>query len=129
MLNKCTFIGNLGKIPETKTVGDSTVCNFSLAMNEKWKDKSGEDKEKTEWVNVVCWGKLADIVSKYLTKGSKAYVEGKLTTRSWEDKNGEKRYTTEIVASSVLFLDSKPSTAKSSGSSQPSFDSSEEIPF
>ena len=83
------------------------VCNFSVATSEKWTDKSGQQQERTEWHRIVVWGKLSEICHKYLTKGSQAYVEGALQTRSWEDKDGNKRYTTEINAKNVQFLGAK----------------------
>jgi single-strand DNA-binding protein len=97
-LNKVTLIGNVGKDPEVRnTQGGKVVANFSIATSESWTDKtSGERSEKTEWHNIVVWGPLAEIVEKYVQKGSKLYIEGKLQTRSWE-KDGKKNYTTEIV--------------------------------
>ncbi len=103
-VNKVILIGRLGRDPETKYVGETTVCNFSIATSEKWKDKnSGQSQEKTEWHRIVCWRRLAEICSQYLSKGSQVYIEGKLQTRSWE-QDGSTRYTTEIVANSVQFL-------------------------
>jgi len=102
-------VGRLGKQPELKSLdNDNSVANFSVATSEKWV-KDGEKQEATEWHRVVCFGKLAEICEKYLDKGSQVYVEGKLQTRSWEDKEGAKRYTTEILAKSVQFLSTKPS--------------------
>lgn len=97
-LNRCTFIGNLGKDPEVRTMQNgSKVANLSLACSESWKDKStGEKKERTEWVRVVIFGQLADVVEKYAFKGSKLYVCGQLQTRKWQ-KDGVDQYTTEIV--------------------------------
>lgn len=105
-LNKVMLIGNLGQDPELRyTQSNTAVCNFSLATNESWTDKqSGEKKEETYWARIVCWGKQAETCEKYLKKGRSVYVEGKLTERTWEDKEGIKRYTTEIVAQRVLFL-------------------------
>lgn len=104
-VNKVILIGNLGKDPELKyTQGGTPVASFSLATAERWSDKSGERREKTEWHTVVCWGKLGELVNQYLKKGRSAYVEGKLSTRSWEDKDGTKRYKTEVIASQVQFL-------------------------
>jgi single-strand DNA-binding protein len=98
MLNRVDIIGRLGKDPEVKMVKNGTVANFSVACSEKWRDKAtGEQKERTEWINVVCWNeKLNEIIEKYLRKGSLVMVTGKFQTRQWE-KNGEKRYTTEVV--------------------------------
>lgn len=104
MVNKVILVGNLGTEPELKqTSGASQLCTFSVATSEKWTHE-GEKKEKTEWHKVVVWGKLAENCAKHLNKGKKVYVEGKLATRSWEDDSGEKRYVTEVVASTVNFL-------------------------
>ena len=104
-VNKVTIMGNLGQDPELKnTNSGQAVATMSVATNEKWKDKSGQDQERTEWHRVQVWGKTAENCAKYLKKGSKIYAEGKLQTRSWDDKDGVKRYTTEIVAQSVQFL-------------------------
>ncbi len=114
-VNKVILIGNLGRDPETKYVGETTVCNFSIATSEKWKDKnSGQSQEKTEWHRIVCWRRLAEICSQYLKKGSQVYVEGKLQTRSWE-QDGSTRYTTEIVANSVQFLGVRGSVDRGAG--------------
>jgi single-strand DNA-binding protein len=111
-INKVILIGNLGKDPELRhTPQGQAVANFSLATSESWTDKNGQKQEKTEWHKVVVWGKPAELVAKYLSKGRKAYVEGRLQTRAWDDKEGQKRYTTEIVATSVQFLDSQASRA------------------
>ncbi len=106
-LNRVEVIGHFGKDPEIRYVSNgSAVANFSVATSEKWNDKqTGEKKEKTEWHNVVAWGKLGEIVGEYASKGRLVYVEGKLQTRKWDDKDGVTRYTTEIVASQVLMLD------------------------
>lgn len=105
MLNKVQVIGRLGKEPETKQLQNGSVCNFSVATSEKWLDKaSGERKEKTEWHNITVYGKLAEICSQYLTKGSLVFVEGKLQTRKWQDQNGADRYTTEILARDMKML-------------------------
>ncbi len=103
-VNKVILIGNLGRDPEVKNLGETTVCNFSIATSDKWKDKnSGQSQEKTEWHRIVAWRKLAEICGQYLRKGSQVYIEGKLQTRSWE-QDGSTRYTTEIIAHSVQFL-------------------------
>ena len=111
-LNKVLLIGHLGKDPELSyTAGGVAVSKFSIATNERWKDDGGNFQEKTEWHNIVAWRKLAEICGQYLHKGSKVYLEGKLQTRSWDDKNtGIKRYITEIVADDLIMLDSKPAT-------------------
>ena len=111
-LNKVLLIGHLGKDPElTYTATGVAVSKFSLATNERWKDENGNVQEKTEWHNIIAWRKLAEICGQYLRKGSKIYLEGKLQTRSWDDKNtGVKRYITEIVADNMIMLDAKNST-------------------
>ena len=98
-INKVILIGNLGSDPEVKTTPQGAqVANFSLATSESWTDKaSGEKKEKAEWHRLVLWRRLAEIAGQYLKKGAKIYIEGKLETRSWEDKEGQKRYTTEVI--------------------------------
>ena len=105
MLNQCNFIGRLGRDPETKyTASGEAVCNFSLACSEQWKDKQGNKQEKTEWVNVVIWGKLGEIAGQYLQKGSLCFISGKMTTRKWLEKDGSTRHTTEIVAREMKIL-------------------------
>jgi single-strand DNA-binding protein len=105
-VNKVILIGNLGRDPEVKYLpSGSAVCNVTLATSESWKDKeSGEKKDRTEWHNVVFFGKLAEIAGEYLKKGSQVYVEGSLRTRKWQDKEGKDRYTTEIVVSDMQML-------------------------
>ena len=106
-INKVIVVGNLGKDPELRhTPQGQAVANFSVATSETWNDKSGSKQERTEWHRIVVWGKLGELCSKYLTKGRQVYVEGRLQTRSWDDKDGQKRYTTEIVANTVQFLGS-----------------------
>ena len=105
-INKVIIVGNLGRDPEVRyTASGSAVANFSVATSETWNDKStGEKKERTEWHRIVAWDKLGEICGKYLSKGRQVYVEGKLQTRSYDDKDGVKRYTTEIIAQDVQFL-------------------------
>lgn len=105
-INKVILIGNLGRDPETRySQGGSPVTNFSVATSENWRDRqSGEQQERTEWHNVVCFGKLAEIAGEYLRKGSQAYVEGRLQTRKWQDKSGNDRYTTEIIVNDMQML-------------------------
>lgn len=106
-VNKVILVGNLGRDPELKSLESGmAVCTFSLATNERWKDKSGEAQERTEWHRIVTWGKIAEACGKYLSKGRPVYVEGRLQTRSWTDPNHEDvtRYATEIVAQVVQFL-------------------------
>lgn len=104
-LNKVMIIGNLGKDPEVRTTPNQTkVANFSIATNEGYTDKSGQKVEKTEWHRIVAWGKLAEIIERYVKKGMTIYIEGKLETRSWDDKEGKKHYTTEIKADVMQML-------------------------
>ncbi len=104
-INKVILIGNLGQNPEVRySPSGQAICNLSIATNEAWTDKNGQKQEKTEWHRVVVFGKLAELCGQYLTKGRQAYLEGKLQTRSWQDKDGQTRYTTEVVAQQVQFL-------------------------
>ena len=105
-VNKVILIGNLGQDPETRTTpGGTTVTNIRIATSESWKDKtSGEMKEQTEWHGIVLWNRLGEIAAEYLKKGSQVYIEGRLQTRKWQDKQGNDRYTTEIVASEMQML-------------------------
>jgi len=110
-INKVILVGNLGNDPDVRyTAGGAAISNISIATSESWKDKeSGEMQEKTEWHRVVFFGKLAEIVAEYLKKGSQVYVEGRLQTRKWQDKDGHDKYTTEIVANEMQMLGGKPS--------------------
>lgn len=108
-LNKVMIIGNLGRDPEVRQAGDSTVANFTVAVTEKFKNRDGLQQERTEWVNVVCWRRLAEIAQQYLRKGASIFVEGKLQTRKWQDKDGNDRYTTEVVADNFQMLNNKQS--------------------
>lgn len=114
-LNRWTGIGNLGSDPECRsTPGGQQVANFRIACSETWKDGNGVKQERTEWVNIVAWRKLADVASKWLKKGMQVYVEGKLQTRTWEDKaGGGKRYATEILADEIKMLGGKPEGERS----------------
>ena len=104
-VNKVILVGNLGADPELKyTPSNRPLCNLSVATNEVFKDKSGARQERTEWHRVTVWGEQAETCSKYLAKGRSVYVEGRLQTRSWDDKEGKKRYSTDIVADRVVFL-------------------------
>ena len=105
-VNKVILVGNLGKDPEVKyTPSGVAVAKFSLATNERFKDKAGDWQERTEWHNVIAWQRLAEIVGEYVKKGSKVYIEGKLQTSSWEDQqSGAKKYRTEIVARDLVLL-------------------------
>ncbi len=107
-VNKAILVGRVGANPELKNLdGGNKVTNFSIATSEYFKDKAGAKQQKTEWHNVVAWGTLAEIIAKNVVKGSEIYVEGKIATRSWDDKDGVKKYTTEIVANEIKFLGSK----------------------
>lgn len=107
-LNKCCFIGRLGHDPEVKYLqSGQAVANLSVAVDESYKDQSGQKVEKTEWVRVIVWGKQAEFCANYLSKGRLVYVEGKLETRKWQDKEGVEKYTTEIKAHTVQALDRK----------------------
>lgn len=136
-LNKVILIGNLGRDPELSyTAGGVAVARFSVATGERWKDQEGNMQERTEWHNIVAWRKLAEICGQYLKKGSKVYLEGKLQSRSWDDKNtGVKRYATDIVLDDLIMLDAKgPSGAESAPSSapeaeEPSQPQKEDLPF
>lgn len=147
-INKVIIVGRLGQDPEMKAVGQgSTVTRLNVATSESWMDKSGNKQERTEWHRISVWGKQAEHCAKYLSKGREVYVEGKLQTRSWED-NGQKKYATEIVATTVQFLGGKAAGAGAGNTStdhsmnqgggdfnfsdfgpEPSFNQSEDIPF
>lgn len=104
-VNKVTLLGRLGANPEMRTTNTGmSVANFTLATSENWTDKGGQRQERTEWHRIVVWGKLAELCGQYLSKGRQVYLEGKLQTRQWDDKEGNKRYTTEVVGSTVQFL-------------------------
>ena len=107
-VNKVILIGNLGRDPETRYMPDGgAICNISIATTEAWKDKNGDKQEKTELHRVAFFGKLAEIAGEYLKKGSQVYVEGRLQTRKWQDKDGQDKYTTEIVANAMQMLGSR----------------------
>lgn len=133
-VNKVIVLGNLGKDPEVRHLpnGDA-VCNFSLATTESWKDKDGNKQDKTEWHNVVIFRKLAEIAGKYLKKGRPVYIEGRLQTRKWQDKEGKDRYTTEIVADQMQMLGSRDEAkevTKTSEAPKTNFDDmADDIPF
>ena len=125
-VNKVILVGNLGQKPEMRyTATQTAVANISIATTESWKDKeSGENRDKTEWHRVVFFGNLAEIAERYLDKGSSVYVEGKIQTRKWQDKEGKDRWTTEILGNQLTMLGSRNSN--DSGSQQ---DTSSETPF
>src|SRR5215208_1181890 len=106
MINKVILVGNLGRDPEVRsTPSGQPVASFTLATNRKWKDKNGQRQEQTEWHQVVVWGRQAEIAGQYLTKGKQIYLEGRLQTRSWDDKqSGEKRYRTEVICENFQML-------------------------
>lgn len=128
-------MGRLGKDPELKDAKGVQICNFSVATSKTWKDESGEKKEKTEWHNIVCFRKTAELAGKYLTKGRQVLIDGELQTRSWEKDDGTKAYKTEIVAHNLQFIgDSKPSaeTVGQTGFQQPETNQQtfeEQLPF
>ena len=117
MLNKIMLIGNLGKDPELNVTPDGTpVTKFSLAVNRRYKGANGEQKEETEWFNIVTWRQLAEICERYLHKGSKVYIEGRLTQRKYTDREGVQRTTVEVIANDMKMLDKKPEASLSEGS-------------
>ena len=117
-VNKVILLGNLGRDPEVKmTQGGQQVATFSIATSDSW-TKDGQRQERTEWHTIVAWGKLAELAGKYLKKGRKVYVEGKLQTRSWDGKDGTKKYATEVIASSLTFVDSSRGDAPASAPAQ-----------
>ncbi len=119
MINKVILVGRLGADPEVRYTADGAmVTTFRLATDEQWKDKSGERTQKTEWHRIVAFRKLAEICGSYLSKGRLVYVEGRLQTRAWEDKEGQKRFTTEIVASNMQILDRGPSKDQDIGTDE-----------
>jgi len=111
-VNKVILVGNVGKDPETRYLeGGTAVCSFSMATSETYRNRDGERVTNTEWHNVVLWRGLAEVAEKYVKKGSQLFIEGKIRTRSWEDKDGNKRYTTEIIADNMQMLGRKPDDA------------------
>lgn len=117
-INKVILVGRLGRDPETRhTSSGKAVCNFSIATDETWKDNSGERQKKTEWHKIVAWGKLAEVCQQYLKKGALVYIEGRIESRDWEDKEGQKRTSFEIVADTMRILSDK--SDKSAGASAP----------
>lgn len=119
-VNKVILIGNLGRDPELRTTqSGQAVANFTLATTENWTDKSGEKVERTEWHRIVTWGRTAELCAQYLSKGRTAYIEGRLQTREWEDKDGTKRQTTEINANTVQFIGGPGGSGGSTGGGAP----------
>ena len=127
-VNKAILIGNLGRDPELRyTTGGTPVANFTLATTDRWKDaQTGEKKERTEWHRIAAFGRLAEIMSEYLRKGSQVYIEGKIRTRKWQDQNGNDRYSTEIIADQMQMLgsrqDSIPAPSPKPSQPQPNSD-------
>ena len=127
-VNKVILVGNLGNDPEIKpTSNGSSLANFSVATSERW-TKDGERHEKTEWHRVTAFGKLAEIVGQYVSKGSKVYIEGKIQTRSWETDSGEKRYATEIIARDLQMLDKAGETSGQQSNASP-LPTDDDLPF
>jgi single-strand DNA-binding protein len=128
-INKVILIGRLGKDPEMRfTPSGKAVTNFTMATNEYWTDQSGEKQERTEWHRIVTWGKLAENCAKLLAKGKQVYVEGRIQTRSWDDKDGSKRYTTEVVANIMQMLGPMESGSKGTGDEGADLGTGEGIP-
>jgi len=128
-LNKVQLIGHLGADPESRfTTSGSAVTNFNLATNESWKSAEGDTKEKTEWHRVVMFGKMAETAAEYMKKGQLVYIEGRLQTRSWDDKDNVKRYTTEILCDNFTMLGRKSDDA-GSGSSAKESEQDDDLPF
>lgn len=130
-VNKVILVGNLGKDPEVRHLeGGTAVANFTLATSESYKDKTGQRIEQTEWHSIVVWRGLAEVAEKYLKKGMTIYIEGKLRTKSWDDKEGHKRYTTEVVGDTFTILskkESSPSTGTEELGNGPK--SGDDLPF
>jgi single-strand DNA-binding protein len=136
MINKAIIIGRLGKEPETRYMQDGgAITSFSVATDEKYKNKQGEQVQKTEWHRIVTFGKLAEICGQYLVKGKLVYIEGKIQTRQWENKDGVKQYTTEIVADTMKMLDGQKQDGQQGAKKQEpaqgngAIDESDDIPF
>ncbi len=139
-LNKVMLIGNLGKDPEVRYTGSGTaVASFSLATSERFKNKNGEWEERTEWHNITLWGRLAEIAGEYLAKGRTVFIEGRLQTRKWQDRDGRDRYTTEIVGDKMQMLSAKgeggkpgtgrPEAQEAPPYEEPAFNPDDDIPF
>ncbi len=119
MINKAIILGNIGADPEQhKTQSANALTTFSVATSQRWTGKDGQPQEQTEWHRIVTFGKLAEICGKYLSKGSKVYIEGRLRTNKWKDQDGNTRYTTEIVANEMKMLDHKPEDVPASTDKQ-----------
>jgi single-strand DNA-binding protein len=128
-LNKCMIIGNLGRDPEMRyTPSGQAVTQFTVAVNRNYKNQQGERQEETEWFRVVAWGQQAEFAAEYLRKGAKVYIEGRLQTRQWEDREGQKRYTTELIANTCTPLDRRPQEDGADGGGEESFRSARPAP-
>lgn len=128
-VNKVMLIGNLGKDPEVRYLDNGVaVANFSLATTESYKNKEGERVSQTEWHNIVLWRGLAEVAEKYLRKGGSVYIEGKIKTRKWEDKDGNTRYSTEILADNMTMLGGKPASEDTTENDSQS-DPKDDLPF
>jgi single-strand DNA-binding protein len=120
-VNKVIAIGNLGKDPEVRyTPNGQAVANFNIAVSESWMDKQGQRQERTEWMRIVTFGKTAELCGEYLSKGRQCYVEGRMQTREWNDKDGNKRFTTEVVAQTIQFLGGRGEGGGGGGGGAPS---------
>ena len=129
-INKVILVGHLGGAPESRyTPSGSAVTNFTMATNESWRKADGENEEHTEWHRCVMFGKQAETAKEYLSKGQMIYLEGRLRTRNWEDKDGIKRYTTEVVADSFTMLGRKGSSGSSGGGEAPVAEEDDDLPF
>jgi len=129
-LNRVQLIGHLGGDPELRyTSTGSAVCNFSIATNNHWKDQHGQQQSVTSWHKIVAWEKKAEMIKSSLHKGSYVYIEGRLQTRAWEDRDGNKRYTTEVVATTIGFLERKDGGPPLPDEPPPDFQDDDDIPF
>ena len=129
-VNKVILVGHIGRDPETRYMANGeAVTNASIATSESWKDKSGEKKEKTEWTNLTFYRKVAEIAGQYLKKGNTVYIEGKLSTRKWQDKDGKDRYTTEVIVSDLKMLGGKQAPHKPASKTGGLEDMPDDLPF
>ncbi len=127
-VNKVILVGNVGKDPETRYLeGGTAVCSFSLATSETYRNKDGEKVTTTEWHNVVLWRGLAEVAEKYVKKGSQLFIEGRIRTRSWDDRDGNKRYTTEIIGDNMQMLGKRPDEGSQAAPSIPQATASQPV--
>lgn len=131
MFNQATLVGNLGKDPEIKSVGGNgdKVANFTIATSETWKDKSGQKQERTVWHNIVCWRGLAEVVEKYVKKGDRVLVTGRIDNRSYDKQDGTKGYISEIVVDNLKMLGGKRGEGEASGTGSTQADDAGDLPF